>query len=105
MTFPCTKCGACCRRAVYAVTSLGLTEWSPGFAKDGSCGALQADNTCAIYETRPLLCRIDDMRIAAGEEDEAAWHEANARHCNEWQAEDGLPDTYRIRLPVVEAHR
>ena len=47
--FPCTKCGACCRRAPQ-------TGWVPA-AENGHCLHLQDDNTCGIYETRPQICR------------------------------------------------
>lgn len=51
--FPCSKCGACCR-------SLKL---SPLYAQldrgDGVCRHLTG-NLCGIYDTRPLLCRVDE---------------------------------------------
>lgn len=51
--FPCDKCGACCR-------SLKL---SPLYAQldrgDGVCRFLTG-NLCGIYDTRPLLCRVDE---------------------------------------------
>ena len=50
-TFPCTKCGACCRN----VAHLGLPT-KPGTTH---CQALGEDNTCQIYESRPMICRVD----------------------------------------------
>lgn len=53
MMFPCGKCGVCCRSL----------ELSPLYARldrgDGVCRYL-AGNLCSIYDTRPLLCRVDE---------------------------------------------
>ena len=50
--FPCTKCGACCRN----VKGLGLP-----CDDDGVCtNLIQDDNTCSMYEDRPLICRVRD---------------------------------------------
>ena len=40
MSFPCQKCGACCRAT--------------------KCTHLTEDGLCGIYEDRPLECRVDD---------------------------------------------
>ncbi|PJJ30150.1 YkgJ family cysteine cluster protein [Lacrimispora celerecrescens] len=51
--FPCDKCGECCKNLnkspVYAELDRG----------DGICLHLHK-NLCSIYETRPLICRIDN---------------------------------------------
>jgi Fe-S-cluster containining protein len=51
--FKCDKCGECCKNLdkspVYSELDRG----------DGTCKYL-IDNVCSIYNTRPLLCRIDD---------------------------------------------
>lgn len=53
MMFPCDKCGACCRNL----------HLSPLYAEldrgDGVCKYLSG-NLCSIYESRPLLCRVDE---------------------------------------------
>lgn len=53
MMFPCDQCGACCRNL----------HLSPLYAEldrgDGVCKYLSG-NLCSIYESRPLLCRIDE---------------------------------------------
>lgn len=99
--FPCTRCGACCRRVIYVVHALGLTHWAPGVTDDGACRWLADDNTCTHYDDRPALCRVDDMR--PDEIPAERWHEANAQHCNDWQEEDGMPEGYRVRLHVLPA--
>lgn len=83
MSFPCTKCGACCRR-------VGLSPFAEDLAdRDGSCRHLNADNTCSIYEQRPDVCRIDLMldRLAIPQQ---FGYEANAALCNKWMREDGM---------------
>lgn len=51
--FHCDKCGQCCRHIggnpLYADLDRG----------DGICKYLEG-NLCTIYDTRPLLCRIDE---------------------------------------------
>lgn len=52
MMFVCDQCGECCRHIhlspIYSQLDRG----------DGICKYL-CGNLCSIYETRPLLCRID----------------------------------------------
>ena len=56
--FNCTKCGACCRLVPDAILELiGL----PKHEKQSGCGNLNDDLTCKIYETRPLICKVDGM--------------------------------------------
>lgn len=51
MAFECWKCGACCR-------FIGFT--SPALDRgDKACINLLEDNTCAIYESRPDVCRLN----------------------------------------------
>lgn len=53
----CIKCGACCS-FMSPLSEQGRfpKEW---VSKDGSCTWLQEDKTCAIYDSRPAICRID----------------------------------------------
>lgn len=51
--FLCDQCGECCR---HVNLSPLYREFDRG---DGICRYLQG-NLCSIYETRPLLCRIDE---------------------------------------------
>ena len=53
MMFPCDKCGACCRNLHLSPL---YTELDRG---DGVCKYL-SENLCSIYESRPLLCRVDE---------------------------------------------
>lgn len=51
--FYCSQCGICCRN-LPAVTL--FDELHHG---DGVCKFLEG-NLCSIYDTRPLLCRVDE---------------------------------------------
>lgn len=52
--FPCMQCGACCRH-IDRIPS--LADFDPG---TGVCIHLHG-NLCDIYDTRPLVCRVDAM--------------------------------------------
>ncbi len=51
--FNCDCCGECCRNLNMSVI---YSELDRG---DGSCIYLKG-NSCSIYESRPLICRIDE---------------------------------------------
>lgn len=95
--FPCTSCGACCRRA-------GLIEsWvASGYAEPGGpCKFLTNDNLCAIYETRPDCCRMDATYEQMPEGAKLGWQNYvswNAAVCNAAQIEDGMPESYRVKV-------
>lgn len=85
--FECTKCGACCRN----VTNIpGLGEMA---LDDGRCRNLQDDNSCSIYETRPLLCRVDDShRIVAHIMSPEDWQSMNYKACTVLQEKYCQPE-------------
>lgn len=51
--FKCDRCGECCRNLNKSPI---YNELHDG---DGVCRYLR-NNLCSIYETRPLLCRVDE---------------------------------------------
>ena len=51
-TFPCYKCGECCRHLNENCLYRDLDRG------DGICKFLEG-NLCSIYSERPLICRID----------------------------------------------
>lgn len=53
MTFECSKCGACCQL------------FNP-FTGIGRCPKLIGDDLCSIYESRPTICRVDEMAEVRG---------------------------------------
>ena len=53
--FRCTQCGCCCR------SLKGIELFQSLDRGDGTCKYLnESSNLCEIYETRPLLCRVDE---------------------------------------------
>lgn len=74
--YPCEHCGTCCRNLkksdIYADLDRG----------DGICRYL-VGNDCSIYESRPLLCRIDesyDMFFSENMSKET-YYELNKKAC------------------------
>lgn len=51
--FPCSKCGECCRNLNRSPLYRNMHNG------DGICIYLKG-NLCSIYQSRPLICRIDD---------------------------------------------
>lgn len=87
--FPCSECGACCRRAGRV----------PGFPEpvdsNGHCVHLTDDNRCGIYEDRPDICRIDVM---AEQSDMSMdqYYRATKEACNRMQVQDRQDRSFRI---------
>lgn len=55
-SFPCDKCGACC---CHISTIPELQEYDLG---NGVCKFFDTSTKeCKIYNTRPLVCRVDEM--------------------------------------------
>ncbi|WP_366511601.1 YkgJ family cysteine cluster protein [Cedecea davisae] len=53
--FPCNACGKCCRRVNASPETAFLDRG------DGTChNFLEETHLCAIYESRPLVCRVED---------------------------------------------
>lgn len=53
MMFQCDKCGECCRNLYLSPLYAELDRG------DGICKYLSGD-LCSIYNSRPLLCRVDE---------------------------------------------
>jgi Fe-S-cluster containining protein len=91
--FLCSGCGACCRQ----IATKGLMP----DRGDGACINLHEDNkTCKIYETRPLLCRVDDlfskMKDYKPSLDQKKWNIYNTRMCHSLIDEHGISEEYKI---------
>ncbi|GAA7090961.1 YkgJ family cysteine cluster protein [Helicobacter pylori] len=53
--FPCTSCGLCCKNIT------GIIEFVEFDAGNGVCKFLDLEtNLCKIYQSRPLICRVDE---------------------------------------------
>ncbi len=94
--YPCTGCGACCRR-VWAV--------APEMAgPDGVCVNLLPDGLCRIYDSRPEICyatlelhnkNFPHMAFKTEKE----YFESNVKACKKIILEDGLDKKY---IPTLE---
>jgi Fe-S-cluster containining protein len=76
VTFPCSRCGACCRVA-------GLVEESLNRG-DGACVHLRGEpggeHSCAVYEDRPDACRVDALKPDTLTDER--WHALNLAQCD-----------------------
>lgn len=94
MSFPCTRCGLCCKE-IHRVPE--LADFHNG---DGVCRNYSEEHGCLIYDTRPLLCRIDEgyeqlFRQSLSVDE---YYRKNAEWCNRLQVKAGLDEGYRIQL-------
>ncbi len=96
MEFPCSKCGACCRRAGL------IPDFPEPVHKDNSCTHLLDDNSCAIYEDRPDICSVDKVRKYFPFLTEKEYVNATIQVCNEMIDADGLDQSYKIK-PIEKA--
>lgn len=53
--FYCDQCGLCCKSISYVPE---LKNFDRG---DGVCQHLSEEGLCLIYDTRPEICRVDEM--------------------------------------------
>ena len=74
--FDCDMCGECCRHIGEIEAFKSLDNGS------GVCIYLDG-NKCSIYETRPLLCRVDDCYeiIFKNFMDRETYYEQNYKIC------------------------
>ena len=64
--FQCNSCGACCEDVRWALPSWVV----PGTTR---CKHLLEDKTCAIYEDRPWVCRMDSFQGWEMRAEDVAW--------------------------------
>jgi len=101
-SFPCTMCGACCRRIDKVV--LRLDDNSPDnelhfpykWDETGRCEKLTKNNKCSVYKNRPLICNIDKLMLKYWMPKEQFYF-LNIVACNTMMDEDNLPAKYRIK--------
>ncbi|MGN8504347.1 YkgJ family cysteine cluster protein [Helicobacter pylori] len=92
--FPCTSCGLCCKNITGIIELIGFD------AGNGVCKFLDLEtNLCKIYETRPLICRIDEAHkklyshIPLKE-----FYAKNAEICNALQEANHMDISFRVIL-------
>lgn len=97
MSYPCTSCGACCRRIKTAVEL--MQELDPEFTfpykwgETGTCEMLDENNLCKVYDHRPTICNIDKMNALL---QIPGFYELNIAACNKMIVEDKLDEKYLI---------
>lgn len=101
--FPCTGCGCCCKRVDKGVENIKRMTSDPTFDfpyqwdESGKCEKLTDDNRCAVYEDRPLVCKIDELMLVAGIEKEL-YYKLTAQACNKMMQEDSIDISLRVNL-------
>ncbi|GAA8170116.1 YkgJ family cysteine cluster protein [Helicobacter pylori] len=90
--FPCTSCGLCCKNIA------GIIEFIGFDAGNGVCKFLDLEtNLCKIYESRPLICRVDEAHkklyshIPLKE-----FYAKNAEVCNALQEANHMDISFRV---------
>jgi uncharacterized protein len=92
MSFPCTRCGLCCQQIEY------VPELSDFHSGNGICRYYSKEKGCAIYELRPLVCRIDEgyKQLFSEQLSISEYYKKNAEVCNQLQEKLDLPLHYRV---------
>lgn len=114
----CSSCGACCRVIGNTIQNCDtmiflyqhaqdesaveywsrLKEFPHVINEDGSCSNLLPDNTCAIYDKRPDVCRTDYTfeKLYAKEFTQEKFDNVMKQGCNILQEELNVDEVYRI---------
>ena len=92
MEFPCSSCGACCRRIGSIINNYpkDLKEIFPyKWDESGCCEMLTEDNKCKVYYSRPLLCNIDELHKFTAMK-KTDFYNLNIEACNQLKEEDNI---------------
>lgn len=101
MNFQCSRCGVCCQKKNLDTLPIEF----PRNPINGNCLHLAADNTCNIYETRPLACRTGELYDEYGKQteyDRIQWYTVANERCNKMQEDAGLPLEFRIDVSLYQ---
>ena len=82
--FPCERCGQCCRHVGQTIFAMHLAR------PDGVCKYLnEATNLCTIYDSRPLICRVDEFyeKNLSHEMSREEFYRVNKNICKKFQEE------------------
>lgn len=97
--YPCSACGACCRRVDKGVENLdntGKFSFPYKFSSTGVCEKLTLDNKCSVYASRPLICNIDRMIKVCGLPKEETY-DTTKKICNFLMDQDKIENSFRIK--------
>lgn len=84
-SFPCNACGECCCRVHQSEQTAFLDRG------DGICRYFdEQTKLCTIYETRPLVCRVEDYYVAHLQQviDWQDFVQINLAICEQWQKKE-----------------
>jgi len=89
----CSGCGICCKMVAH------LQYFPEPIDENGACTHLKEDNSCSIYEDRPLICRVDDMYEVLKKhfKSKQEYIKLTVDTCNLMITEVGLDDEFLIK--------
>ena len=88
--FKCSGCGLCCKnveRAAESTKHIKALAFPYSWDETGRCEKLNSDNTCSVYNERPLLCNVDEV-IKFFNLDKYNFYKINELACKELQDEN-----------------
>ena len=94
--FPCSGCGACCTGVDKIMSNLKYL-FPFEYDETGRCEKLNDDNTCSVYDDRPMICNIDKMREFVDMPKEK-FYKLNIEKCNLEMDRQGIDKKYRIKM-------
>ena len=101
-SFPCTGCGACCKRVDKVINTLDLLNDEerellkfPYTHTNGVCDMLTEENKCSVYEERPLICNIEKFTEVFNIP-KKEFYLLNIDTCNKFMDEDNIDQKFRI---------
>jgi Fe-S-cluster containining protein len=94
MAFPCIGCGLCCRSVAGR-----FADFPHPVLADGSCSKFDpVKNQCTIYESRPVMCRVEEgLEYSGYQGGKLRWFNANINACNLLLEDAGRPE----RIPMM----
>lgn len=99
MSWICTKCGACCRKAESILGNLDV-GFPYDFNQDGSCEMYDSEKGCIVYESRPSVCRMDlvaKITIEWSDKTEEQFYDETTIACNAMMDELNIDNSFRIK--------
>jgi hypothetical protein len=83
MGFNCSSCGACCKKVdLYTAIDQQNEDLKFPFShKNGVCEKLNEDNTCSVYNERPLICNIGKLLDYMGVKDKESHFRRSEEAC------------------------
>ena len=99
-TFPCSGCGACCQNVDKITANLKYLfpyKWD----ETGRCEKLNDDNTCSVYDDRPLICNVEKMAEFVDIPKEK-FFKLNIDQCNFIMDKKGIDLKFRIKIEKDE---